>query len=453
MPTFLEKNKVFIKNLLILAVPIILQNLIGASVNLLDNIMIGSLGENEIAATGIANQYYMVFFNTANGFIMGAGIFMSQYWGKRDIKSIHKFIGIALVFSTGMAILFAIGAVVFSDNIMHLFTKDSVVTSLGRDYLVTVTLSYIFTTISLSFGMALRSVGFTKIPMYGSLIGLVFNGILNYIFIFGKLGISPLGVTGAALGTTVARFMEMSFILVTIYIVQKNMVAGKIREIMSFNLSLIKRFLITATPVVFNDIMWTVGFTTYFVIYSRLGTNATATMQICSTVNNAFNIFGIGIAVAASILIGNQIGADEIDKVKESAMKISIFGIVLGIIIGIFFFIIAPYVTLIFKITEETKRHVIQVLRVMSVVLPLRFYGIVQIIGVLRGGGDVMYAIGTELIAVWCIGVPLSYLGVEYFNVSITIVYALTCLEEVFKVIATTPRLLSGKWIKSLVKE
>lgn len=187
MSNILQNNKSFIKNLLILAIPIILQNLIGASINLLDNVMIGSLGENEIAATGIANQYYMIFFNTADGFIMGAGIFMSQYWGKRDVNTIHKFIGISLLFSISMAVIFAICGVVFSENIMKLFTHDLSVINLGKKYLITVTMSYIFTTISLSFGMALRSIGQTKIPMYGSLIGLFFNGILNYIFIFGKL--------------------------------------------------------------------------------------------------------------------------------------------------------------------------------------------------------------------------------------------------------------------------
>ena len=198
--------------------------------------------------------------------------------------------------------------------------------------------------------------------------------------------------------------------------------------------------------------MWTAGITTYFIIYSQLGTNATATMQICSTINNTFNIFGIGIAIASGIMIGNQIGADNLNEAKHGALKISGFGIVSGIIIGIVFFIIAPYVTFMFKINNETKKHVIQVLRVMSIVLPLRFYGIVQIIGILRGGGDVFYAICTELIAVWGIGVPLSFLGVKYLHFSITLVYCLTCLEEVFKFIATTPRLLSGKWIKSLVK-
>lgn len=451
MSNFLQRNRAFIKSLLILAVPIVLQNLIGASINLLDNVMIGSLGENEIAATGIANQYYMIFFNTADGFIMGAGIFMAQYWGKRDVSMIHRFTGIALLFSITMAITFALGGVFLSENIMHLFTHDPTVTALGKKYLITVTLSYVFTTISLSYGMALRSIGETRIPMYGSLIGLFFNGILNYIFIFGKLGIPALGVVGAGLGTTIARFMEMCYILTTIYVIRKNIIAATLKQMRDFNLNLIKRFLITATPVVFNDIMWTAGFTTYFIIYSRLGTNATATMQICSTINNIFNIFGIGVAVAAGIMIGNQIGANEIEKVKQTAIKISVTGIVLGVFIGVIFFAIAPYVTLLFKITDETKKHVIEVLRVMSIVLPLRFYGIVQIIGILRGGGDVFYAICTELVAVWGIGVPLSFVGVEFFSISITLVYCLTCLEEVFKVIATTPRLISGKWIKSLV--
>lgn len=452
MNNYLQKNKTFLKTLLILAVPIIIQNLISASVNLLDNIMIGSLGENEIAATGIANQYYIIFYNTSNGFIMAAGIFMAQYWGKKDVKSIHKFIGIALTFSLTSALLFAIGATVFAENIMSIFSHDSVIINLGKNYLIAVTLSYFFTIISLSFGMALRSVGYTQIPMYGSIIGLIFNGFLNYVFIFGNFGCPALGVTGAAIGTTVARFMEMTYILTTIYIRHKNVVAGSLKSIRSFNLSLIKKYIPTATPVVFNDITWTVGVTIYFVIYSKLGTNATATMQICSTINNIFNILGIGIAVAASIMIGNQIGANEIKQVKESAIKISILGTALGVVLGIIFFVISPYVTFAFKITQETRDNVITVLKIMSVVLPLRFYGIVQIIGVLRGGGDVVYAIVTELVAVWLIGIPLSYLGVVYFNSSIAIVYSLTCLEEVFKVIATTPRLLSYKWIKSLVK-
>lgn len=448
---FKKLDRVFIKTLMVLAIPIILQSLVTASLNLLDNLMIGSLGENEIAAVGISNQFYMLYYYTVMGITLGAGIFMSQFWGKKDIASIHKFLGISLVVGMISTIFFAVVAFFFPENIMKIFTDDNIVIVEGVAYLKMVALSYIFTTISLAYAAALRSVGQTKIPMYGSLVGLIFNGILNYIFIFGKFGAPVMGVAGAALGTTISRFMELLFIIFIIY-KNKNVVAGNISELLNFDLHLVKRYFITAIPVIFNDVMWIAGITAYFVAYSKLGTNATATMQIANTINNVFNIFGIGIASASAILIGNKIGAGKEEDAKEDATKISLFSTLLGVIIGVLFFLLAPFIAMLFKITPETYRNVILVLRVMAVVLPLRFFGITQIIGVLRGGGDVMYAIITELVAVWLIGVPLSFVGAIYFKSSITIVYILVCLEEVFKVVATYPRLRSGKWIKNLVK-
>lgn len=444
-------DKKFIKTLMLLAIPIILQSLVTASLNLLDNLMIGSLGENEIAAVGISNQFYMLYYYTIMGITLGAGIFMSQFWGKKDVTSIHKFLGISLVVGMISTIFFAILAFFFPEMIMKIFIDENIVIEQGVAYLKMVALSYIFTTISLAYAAALRSIGQTKIPMYGSLVGLVFNGILNYIFIFGKFGAPVMGVAGAALGTTVSRFMELAFILFIIY-KNKNVVAGKISQLLDFNFDLVKRYFITATPVVFNDVMWIAGITAYFIAYSKLGINATATMQIANTINNVFNIFGIGIASASAILIGNKIGAGKEEDAKEDAIKISVFGVLIGIIIGIFFFFLSPFIAMLFKITPETYENLIFVLKVMAIILPLRFFGITQIIGVLRGGGDVMYAIVTELVAVWLIGVPLSFVGAVYFKLPITIVYILVCLEEPFKAIATYPRLRSGKWIKNLVK-
>ena len=444
-------DKKFIKTLMLLAIPIILQSLVTASLNLLDNLMIGSLGENEIAAVGISNQFYMLYYYTIMGITLGAGIFMSQFWGKKDVTSIHKFLGISLVVGMISTIFFAILAFFFPEMIMKIFIDENIVIEQGVAYLKMVALSYIFTTVSLAYAAALRSIGQTKIPMYGSLVGLVFNGILNYIFIFGKFGAPIMGVAGAALGTTISRFMELAFILFIIC-KNKNVVAGKISQLLDFNFDLVKRYFITATPVVFNDVMWIAGITAYFIAYSKLGINATATMQIANTINNVFNIFGIGIASASAILIGNKIGAGKEEDAKEDAVKISVFGVLVGIIIGILFFVLAPFIAMLFKITPETYNNVIFVLRIMAIVLPLRFFGITQIIGVLRGGGDVMYAIVTELVAVWLIGVPLSFVGAVYFKLPITIVYILVCLEEPFKAIATYPRLRSGKWIKNLVK-
>lgn len=449
----IKKDLDFYKMLMSLAIPIVLQNLLVASLNLLDSIMVGNLGEKAIASVGIANQYYMLFYNTAHGFIMGAGIFVAQYWGKKDIKNIYKFMGLSLIFAMAVTLLFLGGAIFFPENIMEIFTKDSEVIELGKSYLLIVAPSYILTIITLNYEMALRGTGNTKIPMYASLIGLIFNGVLNYVFIFGKFGMVKLGVFGAGLGTLIARCFELGFILYKIYIADKNIVAGKLKEMFDIEKSMITTFLKTALPVVFNDMMWIGGLTVYFLAFSKLGTTATATMQISNTVNNVFNIFGIGIALAGGVIVGNRIGAQEEERAKTEAKKISTFSVMLGVIIGIIFFIISPYVVKLFSIEDETKKSIVAVLRIMAIVLPVRFFGIMQIIGILRGGGDVVFAILTEVVAVWAVGVPMSFLGVLYFDFPIEYVYAMSCLEEPFKALATLPRLFSGKWIKNLVKE
>ncbi|WP_297487543.1 MATE family efflux transporter [uncultured Cetobacterium sp.] len=444
-------EKSFIKMLMSLAIPIILQSLITASLNLLDNIMVGKLGESEIAAVGLSNQFYMIFYYTVSGIGMGASIFMSQLWGKRDISKIHEFLDLSLLISGLVSVIFAAIAFIFPANIIHIFLKDPTVTSLGVGYLRIVSASYILTAITLSFSMALRSTGQTKIPMYGSFVGIIFNAILNYLFIFGKFGCPKLGVAGAALGTTISRTMELSFVLFMIY-GRHNIIATKFHGIKNLTLKMIKDFFKIASPVIFNDIMWILGISTYSIAYARLGINATATMQIAITINNLFNIFGIGIGVASAIIIGNKIGEKKTEEAYELSIKISQFGVFLGIIIGILFYFISPLVVGIFKITPETREHVITVLKIMAWFIPVRFYAIIQVIGTLRGGGDVIYAICTEILGIWIIGIPLAFLAIHFIpGLTITTLYFIVCLEEIAKCIITYPRVMSHKWIKSLV--
>lgn len=449
---FLGKFDVlFIKTLMILATPIILQNLISASLNLLDNVMIGHLGVNEIAAVGLSNQYYLLFYYTVMGISLGAGVFMSQFWGKRDITSIKKYIGISLVFSLITASVFSAIAFFYPELVIKAFTDSPEVIRLGRGYLKAVALSYIFTCISLAFSVGSRSIAQTSLPMQASVIGLIFNAVLNYIFIFGKVGLEPMGVTGAALGTTFARFAEMIFILYKIYF-KNNLLKANVSELLDFNFGTIRVYFKTAFPVIFNDFMWIAGITLYSKAYAVLGTDAIATMQIATITNNLFNIFGTGLAVASSIVIGNNIGAGKSNKsVQRDAYKMSEFCVLVGIVIGVVFFITAPFVNRFFNTSPKVQKDIILVLRIMAVAMPFRFFGITQIIGVLRGGGDVLYAIITEILGVWIFGVPLAFVAAIYFNAGIGVVYLCVCLEDVFKVTMTIPRLKSGKWIKTLV--
>ena len=175
-------------------------------------------------------------------------------------------------------------------------------------------------------------------------------------------------------------------------------------------------------------------------------------MQIAITINNMFNIFGIGIAAASAIIIGNKIGEQKSDEAYHLSLKISRFGVVLGMIIGLIFFIITPLIVSVFKVSPETHRNVITVLRIMAFFIPIRFYAIIQVIGTLRGGGDILYAITTELIGIWCIGIPLAFLSIHFIpNLSITTLYFIVCLEEIVKCFITFPRVITHKWIKNLV--
>lgn len=444
-------DKIFIKTLLILATPIILQNLISASLNLLDNIMIGHLGVDNIAAVGLSNQYYLLFYYTIMGICLGAGVFMSQFWGRRDIENIKRYMGISLVFSFIAGFLFAGLAFFYPKIIIGAFSDSQEVIKIGEKYLKVVALSYIFTCVSVAFSVGSRSIAQTSLPMQASVIGLIFNAILNYIFIFGKLGFEPMGVVGAGYGTTFARFAEMSFIIYKIYF-KDNILKAKLSELLDFNFTTLKIYFKTAFPVIFNDFMWIAGITLYSKVYGILGTDAIATMQIANITNNLFNIFGTGLAVASSIIIGNHIGAGKSFKsIQKDAYKMSEFCVLVGILIGIIFFITAPFVNIFFNTSEKVQKEIIIVLRIMAIAMPFRFFGITQIIGILRGGGDVLYAILTEILGIWIFGVPLAFIAAIYFHAGIGIVYLCVCLEDVFKVIMTIPRLKSGKWIKTLI--
>lgn len=444
-------EKSFLKMLMALAIPIILQSLVTASLNLLDNVMVGKLGESEIASVGLSNQFYMIFYYSVAGVGMGASIFMSQLWGKRDVNKIHEFLDLSLLISLLVSIFFASIAVIFPENIIHIFLKDPRVTELGVSYLRIVAASYIFSSITLSYSMALRSTGQTKIPMYGSFVGIIFNGILNYLFIFGKFGFPQMGVAGAALGTTISRLMELSFVLFMVYC-RHNIIATKFHGIKTITLNKLREFFKIASPVIFNDIMWILGISTYSIAYAQLGINATATMQIAITVNNMFNIFGIGIGAASAIIIGNKIGERKTDEAHYLSIKISQFGVVIGIVIGAAFYIISPLVVGLFKVTPETAKNVIIVLKIMACFIPIRFYAIIQVIGTLRGGGDVVYAIATEMIGIWFIGIPMAFAAIHFIpGLTITTLYFIICLEEIAKCMITYPRVMSHKWIKSLV--
>ena len=432
------KDKTFLKTMLTLALPITFQNFITSSLNLVDNLMVGRLGEEAIAAVGLANQYFFIFMLCISGINAGASVFMSQYWGRKDIVSIKKVFGGA--------------AFIIAEPIMKILSRDIQVIELGVQYLRIIAISFIFTNFTQGFSSALRSSEQPKAPMYASLIGVLSNAFLNWVFIFGNLGVKPMGVSGAALATTIARTIEMIYIIVIIY-GKKNIISSKIKELFAFDINFVKIYFNTSTAVIANELLWSLGMTAYSIAYAQIGTSAVATMQIATTLNNMFMVLCIGLASAAAIMVGNKIGANEEDVAVDYSHKIGKVAPVLGLIIGVLVWVLAPQIVKPFNVEAGTFNDTVAVLRVMALICPIRSYNVVMIVGIFRGGGDTLYSTLVQLGTVWFYAVPMAFLAAIVFKLPITFVYLLICTEEFIKICFERRRLKSGKWIKNVIAE
>lgn len=446
------KDKAFITTMLTLALPITLQSFITSSLNLVDNLMIGKLGEEAIAAVGLANQYFFIFTLCLSGINAGASVFMSQYWGKKDVKSIKKVLGLDLSIGFIASIIFGGAALVLAKPIMGLLSKDAMVIELGSQYLKIIAITFAFTNFTQGFSSALRSSEQPKVPMYASLIGVTCNAFLNWVFIFGNLGVKPMGVAGAALATSIARAFELLYVIYMVY-VKNNLIASKIKELFAFDLNFIRIYFKTSTAVIANELLWALGMTAFSVAYAQIGTSAVATMQIATTLNNMFMVLCIGLASAAAIMVGNKIGAGEEDVAVDYSHKIGKVSPALGLVIGLAVWILAPLIVKPFNVEAETFKATVTVLRIMALICPIRSYNVVMIVGIFRGGGDTLYSTLVQLGTVWFYAVPMAFIGATALSFSVTTVYFLICTEEFIKIIFERSRLKSGKWIRNIVEE
>lgn len=440
----------FYKTMITLAIPITLQNFITSSLNLVDNVMIGKLGEAPIAAVGLANQYFFIFLLCIAGINAGANVFMAQYWGKRDLNNIKKVLGIDLSVGFVATLLFGCLGFLFPTHIMGMLSRDSEVIALGATYMRIVSFTTVLTNITQAYSTALRSTEQVKLPMFASLIGVATNAILNWIFIFGNLGAPKMGVAGAALATAIARVAEMGVVVGWIYL-RKNLVATHWKELFSFTKEDVKRYFSVSTSAILNELVWAFGMTAYSMAYAIIGTKAVATMQIATTLNNMFQVFAIGLAVSASIMVGNKIGSNEEGTAKAYAKKIGWIAPMVGLILGVIIWAAAPIIAQLFDVQPETLGATVRVLRTMAVFAPLRFFTVVMIIGVFRGGGDTLYTTILQFCTVWLFAVPLAFIGAALWRLSVEQVFFLICLEEIVKISFVFRRLHSEKWVRNVV--
>lgn len=439
-------DRPFYRQLLVLAAPIMLQNFIASSLNMFDTLMIGQLGENEVAAVGVANQVFFLFNLVANGAAAGCSIFLSQFWGGGDRRSVHKVVGLGLMMNLCIGLLFTGAACAFPGPIIGLFSDDQAVISLGIEYLLLAALSYAFTSVSFLLAGAMRSVGKAWPPMIISAGAVLVNIALNQVFIFGELGAPAMGVRGAALATLIARVVEMALMLVFCFL-PSSPLRGRLREYISFTPAFTGKVLLKTLPILLNESCWAVGTMLYVRAYGHIGTHAIAASQICNTVQNLFMVACFSLASSSLVMIGNQIGAGRREQAVIYSRRFSKLALLVGLILGIAVALSAPAILTLFKVSEQAARAAVAMLRIFSLIAPIRVLNVVLIVGVFRGGGDAGFSLAAEGVTMWTIGVPLAFLGAVTLRLPVEQVVLLITLEEIVKCVIALFRLRSNRWL------
>ena len=447
-----EDNKKFYKTLITLCIPIIIQNLLSNLINMVDTIMVGGLGEISVASIGIANQYFFLYNMALSGIIGGASLFIAQFYGKNDKLNIRKITGLSVISALMIGITFMIVAFFSPKFIIYFFSKDLDVIKVATNYFSIIGFCYPIIAISNVFSMGSRSIRNPKLGMICSTISLFINIILNYVFIFGKLGMPALGASGAAIATVIARIIELFLLVSYIYFIKDDYeLRFTFKDIKLINKDLLKAYISKTTPTFLNDTLWAFGTVLYAVAYSKAGTSAIAASQIASSTGNFFIVTAVCVAIGSSIMIGNELGADNIKKAIHYSKKFAILVTLVGAIFGLLLIISIPGLIKLFSVSDQLMPDIKKIFVIMGILMALKTFNTFIIIGVLRSGGDTKYALFLEMGCMWIVSLPLTFFA-AYKGLPIYILVGLTYTEEVVKFIFGVPRAISKKWAQNLVK-
>ncbi len=444
-------DRCFLIKFLSIAIPVTLQQFLSSSLNLTNNILVGQLGDASVTAVGLANQVYFILNVILLGIGGGISVYISQFWGSQKYDQIKKVVSLSMVITFTAALIFFIPSFTAPRFMLSLFSKDISVIELGSQYLRPVSISFLLMTISICFSSALRSTGNVRLPLIANFAGIIVNTVLNYILIFGRLGLPAMGVAGSATATVIARLIESSIIMWAVY-AGNSIVSIKPKDLLNISADLIKRFFSTSGELIIKDGVWAIGTSIYMAIYALMSTEAAAAVNITSTIRSMCFVFFQGISSACLIMVGNKIGENDTKTAYKYAVRFLKIALVLSAIIASTLVLIRPLVLSPYKVSQTVVDSAMGLLTAAAVLIPFQSFASVAIVGAMRGGGDIRFTIFLDLTAVWFIGMPLAWIGGMVLNLDIVWVFFLVTLQEVFKAVLCFWRIRSRKWINNVVR-
>lgn len=448
----ITRDKRFYRLLFSIALPIAVQNLITFMVSMVDTLMVGALGEIQLSAVSIANNLFFVLTILMFGLAGGSNIMISQYWGKGNVKTIHKILAIMYRVCLLITGIFIFIALFLPKYFMGIFTTDKAVIDFGASYLRIVCIGYLFYSITNCTIMMLRSVKTVSISIIVYTASLVVNSMLNWILIFGNLGAPELGIRGAAIATVCARITEFSIVLVFTFIYERK-IGLKLEHLLKLDKEILKDYVGLCTPVLCNELLWAIGASMISVIVGRMGTEVVAANSINGVAHQFVTVFIFGMSNATAVIIGNTIGEGKKEKAKEYAYSIGIFSVVMGCISGLMILLIKPFVVNFYNVSYSTKLIAMEIMTVTSGIIVFQSLASNFMIGVLRGGGDAKFVLINDLIFMWLVAIPGGFFVAFVLELPVALVFLVIKCDEILKSLTSVYRVISGKWVNDVTKD
>ena len=444
-------NASFSRNLLRLAVPIVLQNLVTTAVSSADVIMLGFVSQDALAAGSLASQIMFILTLVYSGISSGVIMLAAQYWGKQDTLTIERIMGIGMRISILISTVFFILAFFFPALLMRIFTNDMQLVSTGIPYLKIVSFSYLFMSISQVYLCTMRTIERVIFATAANASALLLNILLNAVFIFGLLDAPQMGIAGVALATTIARGIE--FVICMLDALKFKTIRFRPSTIFERHKLLFTDFMKYSLPAFGNEVSWGLAFSMYSVIMGHLGSDIVAANAVVVVARNLGTVACFGIANAGAILLGKSIGAGRMETVKADASKFCKITFISGMIGGIFIFLLRPLFMNMADLTATAQEY-------LNIMLFINMYYVLGqamntavICGVFRSGGDSKWGFICDTIDMWGYAVPIGFFTAFVLKLPPMWVYFIICTDEFVKIPFVYKHYKSYKWLKNITRE
>lgn len=437
------------ENVLAIALPLTLQSMLGFLVNLVDTIMVGKLGTVALAGVSQANQVFFIVAMTVPGIAAGASVLVAQAWGKGDVERISRVLAYAYRVALAFVIVLMAVVLLFPTRVMGIYTPNENANAVGTQYLKIVVWSYFFYTLSTITTGVLRSVRTVKICLYTAIVSLILNVTGNYLLIEGRLGFPAMGVAGAALATLVARIGEFALIWYYVYF-REDKIVVRVKKMLRLDKSLCRVFFMTSIPVICNEMFWGLGVSAQAVVLGRLGNEVVSANSVGGSVTQMASVICQGVSAAACVIIGNTIGAEDYGSIRFLKRYFQRLAVIMGLVSSVLVLLLIPFVSSIYHIEGRTMDYCRQLLYVNAFILPFMELQSTNMMGLLRGAGDVKFQMANDLVFLWGLTVPLGFISAFVFHAPVAAVYGCLKCDQVIKVFTSEWRLRKGSWIHNM---